>query len=304
MTESELVEASGRNAAAALKHFTRSSGGSVEEEAGILLAASPNPYCGPFHNAAVRLDQESDPGWVLRRADEFFGARRRGYILWIAPGKDADLENNAVTAGMALRRPAAGAPDMVVTAPLAPVKPPDGVTVIHVTTADQTATFGEIVAGAYAAREEPSPSLHGDSKEAPGVTDDVTGVPAVDGEPQPLAAAMTMFSNPSALLAPEAYAVIACLEGEPVSCAVQYQSDDVAGVYWVSTLRAARRRGLAELVTQAVVNQGFRRGARVVTLQASSMGDQLYRRMGFTEIGRHRRYIRTRPTDSLAQPEA
>src|ERR1035441_3679247 len=169
-------------------------------------AASQASHHGTHPDQAKRLCAQPC------RADEFFGARRRGYILWIAPGKDADLENNAVTAGMALRRPAAGAPDMVVTAPLAPVKPPDGVTVIHVTTADQTATFGEIVAGAYAAREEPSPSLHGDSKEAPGVTDDVTGVPAVDGEPQPLAAAMTMFSNPSALLAPEAYAVIACLE--------------------------------------------------------------------------------------------
>jgi hypothetical protein len=289
MIESELIQACDVNAAAALRYFTRSGGGDVTEAAGVLLAASTSPYCGSFHNAAVRIDHWTDPASVIDRADEFFGSRGRGYVLWAERGVDADLEKEAAAAGMALRRPAAGAPVMLVTAPLPSAEPARDVSLVPVTTADQAAAFAGIVAAAYTAREEPRADA------SAGADDSVPGVRTVDGQPQPPGASLAMFSQPAALWATETYAVIARLNGEPVSCAVLYQADGVGGVYWVSTVKAARRRGLAELVTTAVTNEGFRRGARLVTLQASSMGAPLYRRMGFVEVGRCRRYVRTLP---------
>jgi ribosomal protein S18 acetylase RimI-like enzyme len=292
MTEAELADACEANAAAALGHLTRSSGGEVDEAAGAVLAASPDPYCGAFHNAALRTDRRAGAASVLRRADEFFAAQGRGcYILWAAPGRDADLEQCAVAAGAELRRPAAGAPDMLVTAPLAPVRPASNVSVVPVTRTGQVATFGGLVAGAYAALEEPAPAAEAGPATGPG--QDGPGAATVGGQPQPPGAALTMFSQPDSLLAPEAYAVIAYLDGGPASCAMLYMTGNVAGVYWVSTLAAARRRGLAELVTSEVANEGFRRGARAAVLQASPMGAPLYRRMGFAEVSHHRRYVRT-----------
>jgi hypothetical protein len=180
---------------------------------------------------------------------------------------------------------------MLVTAPLAPVTAASNVSVAPVTRAEQVTTFGALVAGAYAALDEPAPA--GEPGPATGPGYGGPAVKTVSGPPQPPGAALAMFSKPASLLAPCTYAVIAYLDGEPASCALLYQAGDVAGVYWVSTLAAARRRGLAELVTSEVANEGFRRGARAVVLQASAMGAPLYRRMGFTEVSRHRRYVRT-----------
>jgi ribosomal protein S18 acetylase RimI-like enzyme len=70
----------------------------------------------------------------------------------------------------------------------------------------------------------------------------------------------------------------------------------VAGVYWVGTVPAARGRGLAELCTRAAGNAGFDRGARIAALQASVMGEPLYRRMGYVEVTRYPLMAQLRPT--------
>jgi predicted acetyltransferase len=61
----------------------------------------------------------------------------------------------------------------------------------------------------------------------------------------------------------------------------------VAGVYWVGTTPEARGRGLAEIVTRTAGNAGFDMGATVTALQASVMGEPIYRRMGYREITRY-----------------
>ncbi len=42
------------------------------------------------------------------------------------------------------------------------------------------------------------------------------------------------------------------------------------------------------MVTAAAVNAGFDRGAEIASLQASPMGESLYRRMGFETIFKYR----------------
>ena len=56
-------------------------------------------------------------------------------------------------------------------------------------------------------------------------------------------------------------------------------------------LRAAGRRGLGELATASAIAHGFDRGADVAALQASPMGEALYRRMGFVELYRYEEYL-------------
>ena len=67
---------------------------------------------------------------------------------------------------------------------------------------------------------------------------------------------------------------------------------DVAGLYWVATRSAARGQGLAAACTVAATNLALERGARVVALQASPMGDPIYRRLGWQETGRIQRWSR------------
>lgn len=51
-------------------------------------------------------------------------------------------------------------------------------------------------------------------------------------------------------------------------------------------MEAARGHGIAEAVTRHVTNLGFDLGAQNVQLQASRMGEPIYRRMGYEELYR------------------
>jgi GNAT superfamily N-acetyltransferase len=66
---------------------------------------------------------------------------------------------------------------------------------------------------------------------------------------------------------------------------------DAGLVGWVGTLPDFRRRGLGSLVTRAVTNEAFRRGARIVALQASPQGLPVYERMGYRTITAERVWI-------------
>lgn len=287
LTEQQDAGACEANAIAALVHLTRSGGGVVERSGSTLMAAGPDPYCGPFHNAAMRLDPDRSPGEVIRRADAFFGRLGRGYVLWSQVGRDDDLERYAIDAGMPLRRPVPGAPDMVVTHPFGEISPPAGVRLAPVAGEADAIAFGQVVAGAYAVRKTPQAATAATPREQ------ADGAVVVNGDPQPRSAALTMFGRPETLLAPKCRGLIAYLDGAPVSCAMLYTAGDVCGLYWVSTVEEARCRGLAGFVTMSAVNDGFRHGARMAVLQASSMGEPLYRNLGFIEVSRHRRFIRS-----------
>ncbi len=69
-------------------------------------------------------------------------------------------------------------------------------------------------------------------------------------------------------------------------------SHSIGGVYWVGTVPDHGRRGLGDLVTRTVTRRGFELGARFITLQASAMGEPIYRRMGFRERFRYTTWAR------------
>jgi predicted acetyltransferase len=78
----------------------------------------------------------------------------------------------------------------------------------------------------------------------------------------------------------------------PVSAAQVFLSHGIAGIYWVGTVEAARGEGLAEAVTRAVGNMAFDQGAGLSSLQASRMGEPIYRRMGYVDVYRCEDYVR------------
>jgi GNAT superfamily N-acetyltransferase len=83
---------------------------------------------------------------------------------------------------------------------------------------------------------------------------------------------------------------LGCIDDEPVCCSLLMVTGDMAGIYWVGTLPAWRRRGLGAAVTAHAVQVGAERGCRVASLQASKMGAPVYRRMGFALAREYLRY--------------
>jgi hypothetical protein len=75
-------------------------------------------------------------------------------------------------------------------------------------------------------------------------------------------------------------------DDEPVAASSLLLGADVAGLYNVGTLEAHRGRGYGRAVSIAAMAAGRDAGMRVGVLQASSMGEPIYRGIGFGSFGR------------------
>jgi GNAT superfamily N-acetyltransferase len=89
---------------------------------------------------------------------------------------------------------------------------------------------------------------------------------------------------------PRAVRFVAREGGQAVGTAVLFDADGVAGVYLVATAEEHRRRGIGAALTAAALAEGRRRGLRVGTLQASSLGVPVYTRMGFETVAEYALY--------------
>ena len=67
---------------------------------------------------------------------------------------------------------------------------------------------------------------------------------------------------------------------EPVATAALFFGAEVAGVYCVSTVERARRRGIGATVTLAALQEARDPGSSVGMLGSSEMGHSVYRRLG------------------------
>ncbi|MEE4381661.1 MAG: GNAT family N-acetyltransferase [Pseudomonadales bacterium] len=82
------------------------------------------------------------------------------------------------------------------------------------------------------------------------------------------------------------FAVREC-EDRPVACLLGVLEDDLVGLFDLATLPAARRRGHAATLVEAVAARAAGRGAREVYLQveaANAPGLALYARLGFSRL--------------------
>jgi ribosomal protein S18 acetylase RimI-like enzyme len=80
------------------------------------------------------------------------------------------------------------------------------------------------------------------------------------------------------------------LDGAPVTSATLLLAGGLAGIYDVSTVPDARRRGLGAAITLACVDAAAARGYRHAVLQASEEGEAVYARLGFRERYREQNY--------------
>lgn len=231
--------------------FELDPGAEIEVGSGWVFGAgrSPHPL---ISNAAFRVDDGLDPSVLLERAQGFFAARGRSFALWTRDGvaEDGDQTEAAEAAGL---KQVFAMPEMVLARRPRARPLPGGVELRRVATADDAADYWRIATGAYASIGFP-PEI------------------------------FAFYENHDGLSTDNAVAFIADLDGRPAAIAMTIVSHGVAGIYWVGTGNDARGRGLGWAVTAAAVEAGFDLGAEIASLQASPMGEPLYRGMGFETI--------------------
>lgn len=84
---------------------------------------------------------------------------------------------------------------------------------------------------------------------------------------------------------------LASLDGKPVATSMVYFGAGVAGIYFVTTLPETRKRGIGFAITLKPLKLAREMGYRAGTLQASKLGEPIYRRMGFKEYCRISNYM-------------
>jgi N-acetylglutamate synthase len=130
--------------------------------------------------------------------------------------------------------------------------------------------------------------------EVPDTELDILRIRTADGLAQALAVAATGFEIPGELLAALYLFEVAELEGieyylarlheQDVCTAIGYTVDDAVGIFNVATPPEFRRRGYGSIITAHAARAGFDAGADFAYLQSSSMGESVYRRLGFRQV--------------------
>jgi GNAT superfamily N-acetyltransferase len=242
--DQSLADLVHRNLMAVNSWMGEADGGALHLAGGELFFASPIPLA--LFNGVMRDRSGEDASELLSRAQRFFFDAERDFVVYCWPG-DPELERAAGATGMVpvLER----YPEMVCRSrlprPSADVRPVEEL-------ADAEA-YWEICDAAY-------PSL---------------GFPA---------GVFRRFPAEHLLRRDRVWACLAREHGQPVACASISFAGEVGTVCWVAALPRARGRGFAAACTSRVTNHALDLGVDVVSLQASPMGEGLYRRLGYEEL--------------------
>lgn len=222
----------------------------VEERDGVLMLAGSSNWPGPYRNCAIRLDPSVPAGSAFQQAMGFFGARERGFVLLTRKRFDSDLEALLADAGI---HPLSSSPCMILNRK-PEVSQPAGDIELH------PLDSHERLRDSVTVNMEAYPRLGMPGKEV-----------------------ASLFRDGERILADQVQVggCVAYRDGVPLATALTFVTGTSAGIYWVGTLAAAERQGLAGACTRFAASLAFERGARLITLQSSPFGLAVYQRLGF-----------------------
>ena len=80
---------------------------------------------------------------------------------------------------------------------------------------------------------------------------------------------------------PDAELFVGYADNQPACTSMLIKTGPVAGIYWVATLDRFRNHGFGKAITVHSLVAGRNRGCTFASLQASSLGKPVYRRIGF-----------------------
>jgi hypothetical protein len=234
-------------------------GSELLDEAGTVAVSGTVDF--PSSRVAIRLTSTVAAKPWADAALAFFDARGKSSCVFCRIGVDDDLSDELTGRGF---QEYSQSPEMVCDGPLEVREPPAGVTLRMASTAADVAAYARIAGAAFTHLSMP---------------EDLT---------------RDTIDNPDVMLGSDVAVALAEVDGAPVAGAMVglFGAEPAGYVGWVACLDEARGRGLGDVVTRAVTNEAFVRGASVVTLEASKFGESTYARMGYREIYRYRVLIR------------
>jgi ribosomal protein S18 acetylase RimI-like enzyme len=235
--------------------------GALDERSGAVLCAG-GTWIPVVANGAFRADESMSGVELVARADAFFAPLARGFTVKVRDiREDKDLRAACQAAG--LESFGEAVPQMICFAPLPDSLPIDGVSARLIDDEAGLRDFVTVNAEAYGTYGMPAEVL----------TD--------------------LFDETAAVLDDAAASIIVARRGdEPIATAMTYESDGVASLQWVGTVPAARAAGLGTLLTTLATNLAFAHGASSCSLQASPMGEPIYRKLGYETVYHYREYVR------------
>ncbi len=83
---------------------------------------------------------------------------------------------------------------------------------------------------------------------------------------------------------------VALKKGKPVGAAVTYRVGNVIGLFDVGVLPSERNRGIGTIVTSFALHTAHKDGASRSILNATPLGEFVYRKLGFQSLGRGQTY--------------
>ena len=90
--------------------------------------------------------------------------------------------------------------------------------------------------------------------------------------------------------------LVARLRGENVATAMAFDLAGDCGIYNVTTLEHARRRGFGTALTAIHLHDALARGCETASLQSTEVAERVYMAAGFRDLGRILEYVPPAPT--------
>ncbi len=235
-------------------------GGRLLDRDGVLAVTAATDW--PPVRTAVRTSEDVDAVKFADAAEAFLFADGHTACVYARVDADDDLTKVLTQRGFA---ELSSLPEMVREATIEPRPDPTDFRVRLATTADDVYAYAAVAGEAFAHLAIPAEML----------------------EP--------ILAQPDVLLADEV--AIAVAEGDGGAIVAGAMSilvgDEPNGyVAWVACADAARGHGLGDAVTRRVTNEGFARGAHLLTLEASPFGRNTYARMGYRALYDYRLLIK------------
>jgi GNAT superfamily N-acetyltransferase len=85
--------------------------------------------------------------------------------------------------------------------------------------------------------------------------------------------------------------LMARVAGEDIATAMAFDHDRDCGVFNVSTLEHARRRGLGTALIARLIHDARERGCSTASLQSTAMAERVYAAVGFRDLGAILEYV-------------
>ncbi len=255
----ELLALMDASMVAACRADTRATpGGMVAETPGLVMCRTPQ---GTVSTNMAIVTGPIDAPTVRERTVAFYAPTGSPFSVWTREHADAGL---ALELGASGFHPIHREPGMVFIPGASEAPPEPREIVIRAVTDDAgRADYAAIMMRAF----------------------------AVYGAPE--ASTAEHFANLASVVGPATQAYLACRDGRAVAGALLHLAHGVGNIGWVGTSPGEFGRGYGKAVTWAVIAAGFRRGARFMNLQASPMGEPMYRRMGFITPTHYRWFLDT-----------